>query len=70
MTRRDYCYAVGVRAHRLRPNQAAEAWYFLATRLEALGDKDIPKFWDLLAAIRAGTIAAKGGKRETEDLTK
>lgn len=58
-TRRDYVYTVGIRASKLSPEQAHEAWQSLARQLEQMGDKDIPKFWDLLAAIRAATIRAK-----------
>lgn len=57
--RRDYCFFVGLRAAKLNPSLAAVAWNTLARRLEALGDKDVPKFIDLLAAVRAATISAK-----------
>jgi hypothetical protein len=58
-TRRDYCYAVGIRAAKLSPRQSQKAWESLARQLEAMGEKDIPKFWDVLAAIRAATIIGK-----------
>lgn len=58
MTRRDACYFVGRRAGKLHPVRAAIAWEALARRLEALGDQDIPKFKDLLTAIRQSTIVA------------
>ncbi len=54
--RRDRCYFVGRRAHTLSPPQAAEAWYLLAERVEALGDRDLPKYRDLITAIRDATI--------------
>jgi len=59
MTRRDKCYFMGRRASLLTPQQAAVAWATLARRLDAMGDMDLPKFRDLLATIRAATIAAK-----------
>jgi hypothetical protein len=51
MTRRDKCHLIGLRAQRLTPAQASRAWAALAKRIEEFGDKDIPKFNDLLAAI-------------------
>ena len=56
MTRRDRCYLVGRRAKRLEPPQAAIAWDELATLVENFGDRDMPKFDDLLKAIRTATI--------------
>lgn len=66
--RRDRCYFVGLRAAKLSPLQAARAWAHLAARLESLGKTDLPKFRDLLNAIRDATITAKqpaGGARST-----
>lgn len=56
MTRRDKCVLVGKRASLLDPAQAREAWYQLAILLDGMGEKDIPKFNDLLRAIRLSTI--------------
>ncbi len=56
MTRRDKCALVGKRASLLEPAQAKEAWYQLAILLDGMGDKDVPKFNDLLRAIRQSTI--------------
>lgn len=58
MTRRDLCYLVGKRAFKLHPNQAAAAWYRFATLVEGFGERDIPKFRDLLGAMRHSTIKA------------
>jgi hypothetical protein len=59
VTRRDRCYFVGHRARTLTPAQAAKALEVVGRRLEALGDRDMPKFVDLLSLIRAATIVAK-----------
>ena len=59
--RRDACFAAGVRAGKLAPEEAGRAWAFLAGHLEGLGEKDVPKFLDLLAGVRAATIYARGG---------
>ena len=49
----------GARAARLSTDESARAWQALAAHLEALGDADLPKFKDLLAAIRAATLEGK-----------
>lgn len=59
IARRDLVEMVGRRAQRLTPAQAAEAWYFLADKLERLGEMDIPKFLDVLVAVRVSTIRGK-----------
>lgn len=59
LARRDQCFVVGNRAVRLNDIEAAAAWRELATRLGEMGDRDMPKFADLLGAIRAATIHAK-----------
>lgn len=59
MTRRDQCYFVGRRARTCSIAQSAAAWLNLATRLEEMGEKDLPKFCDLLSAIRRATITGK-----------
>jgi hypothetical protein len=58
MTRRDQCYFVGKRAYRLHPVRAGYAWYYLATRLEEMGNMDVPKFRHLLHTVRKATILA------------
>lgn len=55
-TRRDMCHFVGKRAGMLRADQAMHAWFALASRVEAMGELDVPKFLGLLAAVRAATI--------------
>jgi len=68
MTRRDRCELVGRRAGLLNDGQAATAWKLLALQLESMGDMDIPKFRDLLKAIRGATIAAhQNERRRTEE---
>jgi hypothetical protein len=59
LTRRDRCYLVGRRAQRLNPAEAAAAWAFLANKVEAMGDLDVPKFIDLFCAFHAAAITAK-----------
>lgn len=55
-TRRDRCYVIGRRAQKLIPSQAARAWLALARALERMGEKDVPKFNDLLASIHAAHL--------------
>jgi hypothetical protein len=50
---------LGRRAAKLTNNQAVYAWLQLANQLEGLGDKDVPKFHDLVVAIRAGILGAR-----------
>jgi hypothetical protein len=59
MTRRDKCFLTGKRALQLSPNQATAAWRHMALFVERMGDKDIPKFADMLAAFRVATILGK-----------
>lgn len=58
MTRRDRCYQIGAEAATLNDQQAARAWRILARRGEALGSRDIPKFFDLLAIVKVATVVA------------
>lgn len=44
---------------KLSRDEAVSAWDSLALSLEAMGAKDIPKFEDLLQAIRVATIEGK-----------
>lgn len=62
MTRRDKCHLVGKRAARVQGLRCAVAWVALAGEIEALGERDMPKFIDLLTAIRRATIAAQKGR--------
>lgn len=68
MTRRDMCYFIGKRATRFRGRRAEIAWNLLAARVESFGEKDIPKFKDLLRAVRWATIKSNKLFREAEDL--
>lgn len=61
MTRRDRCHFTGLRAGKLSPAQAAAAWDMLSVSLIELGATDVPKFSELLRAIRMATIHAKAG---------
>jgi hypothetical protein len=61
VSRRDRIYFVGLRAGKLNQIQAAHAWADLAKRLENLGDVDIPKYRDVLHAIRSATITGVKG---------
>lgn len=56
MRRRDHCALVGKRAAALSPRRAAKAWALLAQKLDDLGMKDIPKYADIMQAIRQSTI--------------
>lgn len=44
---------------KLRTFQGEMAWFILAQALEGMVEKDMPKFNDLLEAIRAATLKAK-----------
>ncbi|HWY74984.1 MAG TPA: hypothetical protein VN281_05175 [Verrucomicrobiae bacterium] len=59
MTRRDKCHIAGTQAQRLDEKQSAIAWHLLAGELVELGDADIPKFRQLMMAIRSSTILAR-----------
>lgn len=61
--RRDRCYFVGKRASLLDGRAAMFAWYRMAAMVEGLGEKDLPKFNDLLSAIRNATICGKAKAR-------
>lgn len=58
-TRRDRCYLIGRRAQRLSPAQAADAWQRLAEKVEGFSLHDVPKFADLLSAVREATVLAR-----------
>ncbi len=68
MTRRDRCHLTAKRAQKLTRGESAYAWFVVAAHLEALGDPErtahqVPKFKDLLRAIRKATIAARSWGR-------
>lgn len=56
--RRDLCVRIGLRMGVLSDAQSIRAWRSLAIQIEALGDKDIPKFRDLVKAIYTARIKA------------
>lgn len=60
MTRRDRCYLIGRRGLRLTSYQAVKAWFHLADQIERMGDKDVPRFNDLLIAFEVAAVKAKG----------
>jgi len=68
LTRRDRCYLLGRRASFLTGRKAAQAWRVLAHKVEAMGDMDMPKFMDLLVAIRTATIIGRRGRAGTAAL--
>lgn len=57
--RRDIIHRVGERAAALNAVEAIIAWRELAERLQELGDRDVPKFRDLLRAIYSAMARAK-----------
>lgn len=59
LPRRDLCHITGGRAQKLKPCEAESAWYSLADKLQDMGEKDVPKFADLLSAIRTATIKGR-----------
>lgn len=64
-TRRDTCDAIGEKMLELNPEQAAKAWRSLGNHLVRLGDRDVPKFMELLAGINAATMV--GGVVQNND---
>lgn len=59
LPRRDRCAIVGARMVRLDRAQASMAWRILATAIMDLEHRDIPKFNDIIQAIRHATIQSK-----------
>ena len=59
MTRRDRCYLLARRGMRLHIVSQAVAWESLCSQLEELGEKDVPKFHDVIHAIRRAIITAR-----------
>lgn len=59
MPRRDQCWFIGRRMNRLHVNQAAFAWFALASRLEQLGEKDVPRYRDIIVTLRAIQLRAR-----------
>jgi hypothetical protein len=59
LPRRDRCYVTGRRALHLTGDRAAAAWRILAGELQDMGMMEIPKYRDLLRAIRKATIGAR-----------
>lgn len=57
--RNDLCYLVGRRAGLLSGKAAIKAWRELAQRLEDLGERDLPKFQDIVMSIRHATIEGR-----------
>lgn len=64
MTRRDKLWLISQRGQKLNRDEASSAWRILMDLLEHLGEKDLPKFNDVSAAIRRSTISAKSVQRE------
>ena len=63
MTRRDKCYLAGKRARLLNMQEAHAAWAVMADYLVEYGEKDVPRFDDLMLAIRRATISARTASR-------
>lgn len=61
MPRRTRCGLVGRRAAFLTPEQMEYAWMSVALALIGLENRDVPKFDDLLKAIRKATIVGRNG---------
>lgn len=64
LPRRDRCFVYSRRASRLHQQQAAIAWNYLSGELESLSQRDIPKFEDLMRAIRHATAVGRRVKVE------
>lgn len=65
LPRRDHLWVVAQRCRRVE--SPADAWAELIAQLEELSDRDLPKYRDLVDAIRAATIA---GRRKPNTETK
>lgn len=59
MNRRDRCEMIARRMGELNTEEAERAWRHLSGGVTGLGELDIPKFENLLSAIRAATIYGK-----------
>lgn len=59
MNRRDRCEMISRRMSELTAEQSERAWRHLTGALIICGDLDMPKFENLLTAIRAATIYGK-----------
>lgn len=58
LPRRERCYLVAKGIYRLDMRFSEYALVLLADELSELGERDLPKFDDLLKAIRRATIMA------------
>lgn len=58
MTRRDKCHLVGLRMMGLTHDQSSIAWKILSHKVCLLGEADIPKYKDLIHALRVATTKA------------
>lgn len=66
MNRRDRCWLIGRRASGLDRDEAATAWADLAKRIEDMGTLDVPKFEDVIRAIRLATISGRSKPTNVE----
>lgn len=57
--RRDQCYLVGMRGAFLAPDEAARAWFYLTGFLSEMGMLDVPKYRDVIRAVRRATIEGR-----------
>lgn len=70
MRRVDYLSAVTIRIAKLDPDESQRAWQFLALELNELSEpfKPMPKYRDIVRAIRRATIRAAADRKIFEDL--
>lgn len=64
--RRDRCELIGRRGKTLSEKHMANAWGLLCQSMVELGERDMPKFEDVLKAIRLATIRARHAKHNPE----
>lgn len=57
--RRSIIGCVARRMKTLQLSQAGRAWHSLADELEAMEQKDVPKYADIVRAMRSATIKGK-----------
>lgn len=66
LSRRDRCYLIGRRGKTLSEKNMANAWGLLCQSMVELGERDVPKFEDVIAAIRTATVRARHAKHNPE----
>lgn len=64
MTRRDKVYLLAKRGMLLPYNEKASAWNILMDLLDRVGEKQMPKFKDIIWAVRSAQIQTRKVHRD------